>query len=231
MIFLNITLLYSCYNLLKKISVEICLIFIFIQLIRLVKCSIYFCINMINCLCQFREENWFSFFFLLNEALGKCVIAWIMFWPLIRWMLQMNNLCLFKKLCITLGICDNEIIVLVTSNGMLEASARSTALKMKLSTSPIDVDYTESKIFDNLWKPVILKWKSHITLYQRATYRFQKSFRVNIPNREDWAANTPIPTTNALLSYTDSSRSHLSGACNKHLPLGKQFSVFRQNLQ
>ncbi len=67
------------------------------------------------------------------------------------------------------------------------------------------------------------------------TFRFDKSFRVNIPKREDWSSLSNIFTEDALSWYTDGSLTQLSGAgyhCsqlqhNESIPLGKYASVFQ----
>src|ERR1700744_4753184 len=118
----------------------------------------------------------------------------------------------------------------------IEAKARSTALKMKITSTLNDVNYGHSRI----WK-LMRDRNPELEMpcdFIPPTYRFEKSFRINLPNREEWISSSPIPSTNALPWYTDGSRSHLSGAsyhcsqvqCNKSLPLGKYASVFQAEI-
>lgn len=90
----------------------------------------------------------------------------------------------------------------------VEARARSTALKMKVSNSLIDVNYRHSKIWQ-LMKNRNSEMKMPSDLVP-PIYRFRKSFRVNEPNRED-GTSYHCPQ----IQY------------NKFLPLRKYASVFQ----
>lgn len=67
------------------------------------------------------------------------------------------------------------------------------------------------------------------------TFRFEKSFRINIPKREEWSSSPHLFTDNALPWYTDGSLTHLAGASfhcpqnqrNESIPLGAYAGVFQ----
>jgi len=115
----------------------------------------------------------------------------------------------------------------------IEAKARSTALKMIKTSTFIETTYGHSTIWSQMTKQnPELEMPCDLI---HPTFRFDKSFRVNIPKREDWSSLSNIITENALSWYTDGSRNHLSGAgyyCsqpqhNESIPLGKYASVFQ----
>ena len=107
---------------------------------------------------------------------------------------------------------------------------------MKITSTLNDVNYGHSRI----WK-LMRDRNPELEMpcdFIPPTYRFEKLFSINLPNREEWISSSPIPSTNALPWYTDGSRSHLSGAsyhcsqvqCNESLLLGKYASVFQAEI-
>lgn len=115
----------------------------------------------------------------------------------------------------------------------IKARARSTALKLKLSSSLKVANHGHSKIWNQMTDecPEIEMPCDYIP----PMFRFDKSFKVNISSRKDWMDSPLTISTNALPWYTDGSRSHLSGAsyhclqlqCNQSIPLGVYASVFQ----
>ena len=115
----------------------------------------------------------------------------------------------------------------------IEAKARSTMLRLHHFNLLKKVNYGHSKLWSKMIKdsPELVMPCDAI----KPTYRFEKSFRVKIPSREDWQNNHPASVDSPISWYSDGSVSELAGTglyCAQanvevSIPLGIFATVFQ----